>query len=342
MEDYYQILGVPENASEEEIKKRFRELAKKYHPDMGGDPEKFKKILEAYRILSDKKLRQEYDIKRKMKGGFEFPDFDFGDLASFFRTQNFDDLLSDLLEDFFGVYSEYNQKRDIILDIEVTIPEIINGSDKLLNFKRKILCNNCNGTGSETKKFVKCPICNGYGRIRSKSSFFTGFIFETSKMCRNCNGTGKVPEKICNICQGRGYIIKDETIKINLPPKFNPYEIIKIPGFGDQDPKTKKSGDLLIRVKVQKHPKFEIKNKDIYTSMDINIIDAILGIETELNFFGEKIKINIPEGFTGGYIKIPNKGIEGGDLIIKINLKPIKKLTPKIRELLKKIKEEIE
>jgi len=341
MEDYYQILGVPENASEEEIKKRFRELAKKYHPDVGGDPEKFKKILEAYRVLSDKKLRQEYDMKRKM-GSFEFPGFGFEDLESFFRKQDFDDLLSDLLEDFFSFYPEGKERKDIIIDIEVTIPEILNGTERTISFKRKVICPDCNGTGSETKRLIKCPICNGYGRIRSKSSFFTGFIFETSKICKNCNGTGKVPEKVCNRCQGRGYIIKDEIVKINLPQNFNPYEIIKIAGLGDQDPKTKKSGDLLIRINIQKHPRFEIKGKDILTFIDLDIIDAILGKDLKINFFGKNIDVKIPENFTGDSIRLKGYGINGGDLIIKVNIKPIKKLTPKIKELLKKIKEELE
>jgi molecular chaperone DnaJ len=340
MEDYYQILGIPENASEEEIKKRFRELAKKYHPDVGGDPEKFKKILEAYRVLSDKKLRQEYDMKRKM-GRFEFPGFGFEDLESFFRKQDFDDLLSDLLEDFFSFYPE-EKSKNIIVDLDVTIPEILNGTEKVLNFKRKVICPNCDGTGSETKRLTKCPICNGYGRIRSKSSFFTGFIFETSKICKNCNGTGKIPEKICDRCQGRGYIIKDEVVKINLPKNFNPYEIIKIAGLGDQDPKNKKSGDLLIRINIQKHPKYEIKGKDIITSIDLDIIDAILGKDLKIDFFGKNINVKIPENFTGNFIRLNGYGIHGGDLIIKLNIKPIKKLTPKIKELLRKIKEELE
>ena len=134
MEDYYQILGVPENASEEEIKKKFRELAKKYHPDMGGDPEKFKKILEAYRVLSDKKLRAEYDQKRRMmKEGFVFDiPFDFTDLHSFFRRQDLDDLLSNLIEEFFDFYPERKETKDITLDLEVDLEEVIKGTMKSL------------------------------------------------------------------------------------------------------------------------------------------------------------------------------------------------------------------
>lgn len=342
MEDYYQILGVPENASEEEIKKKFRELAKKYHPDMGGDPEKFKKILEAYRVLSDKKLRSEYDQKRKMmKEGFFFDTpFGFEDLHSFFRQQSFDDLLADLIEDFFSFTPE--ERRDIIFDLEVELPEIIKGTNKNISYKRKVVCFNCDGTGSETKKLIRCNVCGGSGKVFKKSSFFTGFIFETAKRCNNCSGKGKVPERICKICQGRGYTIKDEIITVNLPPKFNPKEYIKIPGFGDQDPLTKKSGDLIIRISVKPHPKFTIRGRDIIGEIELSFIDLILGKELTIDFLGDKIRVKIPEGYRGEYLRIPGYGINNGDLILKIVLKPVKKLTPKAKKLLEELRKELE
>lgn len=342
MEDYYQILGVPENASEEEIKKKFRELAKKYHPDMGGDPEKFKKILEAYRVLSDKKLRAEYDKKRKMmKEGFsfEFP-FGFEDLHSFFRNQTFDDLLSDLIEEFFSFAPE--EKRDIILDLEVDLSEIVRGARKIINYKRKTICNICKGTGSESGKLIKCPVCDGRGKVISRSGFFTGFIFETTKTCKNCNGKGQIPEIICKNCQGRGYVIKEEVVNIDLPPHFDPYELIKIPLLGDQDPVTKKSGDLIVRIRIKPHPRFKIRGRDIIGEIELNLIDLILGKEFILDFLGEKIPLKIPEGFAGEYIKILGKGLKGGDLILKIKIKPIKRLSPKAKKLLEELRKELE
>ena len=342
MEDYYQILGVPENASEEEIKKKFRELAKKYHPDVGGDPEKFKKILEAYRVLSDKKLRAEYDQKRKMmREGFtfDFP-FNFEDLHSFFRNQTFDDLLSELIEDFFSFSPE--EKRDIILDLEVGLADIIKGSRKNIIYKRKVICDKCSGTGSETKKLINCDVCKGTGRVISRSGFLTGFIFETSRKCKNCNGKGKIPEIICKNCQGRGYIIKDEIVNIDLPPHFDPYEYIKIPGLGDQDPSNKKSGDLIIRIRLKPHPKFKIKGKDILGEIELSLIDLLLGKKIVLDLLGEKIDIQIPEGFTDEYIRIPNKGLKGGDLILKVKIKPIKKIPQHIRKILEELRKEIE
>ncbi len=344
MDDYYQILGVPENASEEEIKKRFRELAKKYHPDVGGDPEKFKKILEAYRVLSDKKLRAEYDQKRKMmREGFSF-DFPFGfeDLHSFFRNQNFDDLLANLIEEFFDFYPERAEAKDIVLDLEVNLEDIIAGTNKSIKYKRKVVCNVCNGTGSQTKNLIICNVCNGTGRVRSRSSFFTGFIFETSRICKNCGGKGKIPERVCSNCQGRGYVIKEEIININLPPHFDPKEIIKIPGAGDQDPFSKKSGDLFLRIKINPHPKFKIKGNDIIGELEINVIDLLLGKDIIFDYFGEKIKIHIPPGFKGDSIRIPRKGIKGGDLILKIIFKVPQKLSRRAKELLEELRKELE
>ena len=341
MEDYYQILGVPENASEEEIKKKFRELAKKYHPDFGGDAEKFKKILEAYRVLSDKKLRQEYDQRRKMK------DFGFGtsfgfNFDDFFRTTDINDLLADLFEDFFSVDNRhYVEAKDIILDLEIDLEELIRGTTKNISYKRKVICRQCEGTGSQTKTFLKCNVCNGLGRVRSKSSFFTGFIFETSKVCKNCNGRGKIPEKICQDCQGRGYITKNEMITINLPANTDPREIIRISNFGDQDPYSKKNGDLLLRIIIKPHPKFTIKGNDLISEIELTPIDLILGKTLVIDFLGEKIEIRIPPGFNEQTIKIPNKGINRGSLILKIKLKPIKKISKKAKDLLEELRKEL-
>jgi molecular chaperone DnaJ len=350
MEDYYQILGVPENASEEEIKKRFRDLAKKYHPDRGGDAEKFKKILEAYRILSDKKLREEYDRKRKLGSsfggfnyGYDFP-FNFGNFEDIFKTEDISSLFKDIFEDFwpFTTKEKNFETLNIVLDLEVNLEEVIKGTIKNINYKRKIACYNCDGTGSENKNFIKCENCKGSGKVRIRSNILTGFIFETTKICSNCKGRGKIPEKICSICQGRGYITKEENITIKLPSNFNPREVIKIPKMGDQNPSTKKYGDLLIRIFIKPHHQFQIKGKDLITEIEISPIDLILGKNIKIDFFSEKIDVIIPPGFNQDQIKIYNKGIGGGDLIIKIKIKPIKKLTKRAKELLEELKKEIE
>jgi molecular chaperone DnaJ len=340
MENYYNILGVSESATEDEIKKKFRELAKKYHPDVGGDAEKFKKILEAYRVLSDKKLRTEYDTKRKFGGGFSFGPDIFSGMDSFFKGQHFDDLLGDLFGDLFGASTPKN--LDILLDVEMEIPEILKGQKRNINFQRKVVCDKCFGSGSATGKFVKCGVCAGLGKVKSRNSFLTGIIFEAQSVCSNCKGTGRIPEKICLTCQGRATIIKQESLTIGLPRGFDPKELIAVPNFGDQDPVTKRTGQLVIRPHIKPHPAIKIKGNNLITELELTIFDVLLGGEFELKFFDERIKINIPAGVhLDEYIRIPAKGFGKGDLLIQIKLKPIKKLSKKAKELLEELKKEI-
>ncbi|MCL5258028.1 MAG: DnaJ domain-containing protein [Patescibacteria group bacterium] len=342
MDDYYKILGVSENASNDEIKKAFRVLAKKYHPDLGGDAEKFKKIVEAYRVLSDQKLRGEYDQKKKFgSAGFNFNDFgQASDLGSFFRNQNFDDLLSDLLGDFFGSKSEQN--LDLVIDLDVDIAEIVRGSKKSISYKRKKLCLECQGTGSQTKVLKKCSACQGQGRVRSKSSFFTGFVFETENICKICHGRGSVPEKICSFCQGTGVVVRSESFEVDLPPHFDPREYLIVPSLGDEDPRTKKGGKLIIRIHPRPDSRFKIQGRDILTDIDIGLVDALVGTELNLKFFDEEIKIKIPAGINQGeVIRIPGKGIRAGSLLIKVQIRTPKKISEKAKKLIEELKKEI-
>lgn len=341
MDDYYKILGVSENATEEEIKKKFRELAKKYHPDVGGDAEKFKKILEAYRILSDKKLRTEYDTKRKFGGDFVFGPDVFGNMGAFFRGQNLDDLFGDLFGDLLDFQTPRN--LDILIDVEMEIPEILKGQKKDVVFQRKVICDKCKGSGSETGKFVRCSVCGGSGRVRARSNFLGGIMFESQNMCSNCKGEGRIPEKICLHCQGRKTTTNRESLTIDLPKGFDPRELIAIPNFGDQDPITKRIGQLVIRSHIKPHPKVKIvKGNNLLTELELTIFDILLGGDFELKFFDESVKINIPSGVNiDEFIRVPGKGIGRGDLLIQIKLKPIKKLNKKAKELIEELKKEL-
>ena len=341
MENYYQILGVSENASEDEIKRAFRTLAKKHHPDMGGDQDHFKKMVEAYRILSDKKLRAEYDTRRKFGGSGMGGGFDASDLGAFFRDQPFDDLLGSLFQDFFHAKTQRN--LDVLLDIEVEIGEVVKGSKKNLQYERKVICTHCNGTRSETKQLTSCATCKGTGRVGARNNFLGGIVFESQSMCRNCRGTGKAPEKICRECAGRGILAKKEAITIDLPSGFDPGELIGISGYGDEDPDTKQKGQLILRVHVKPHPKVKIKGKNLFTEMELSIIDILRGGDFELKFLDDQIKILIPSNVRiDELIRIPKKGVGGGDLYIQIRLKPIKKLSRKAQQLLDELQKETE
>ncbi|MER3570235.1 MAG: hypothetical protein C4348_01340 [Patescibacteria group bacterium] len=333
MKDYYQILGVPENADEETIKKAFRELAKKYHPDVpGGDADKFKEILEAYRVLSDKKLRAEYDTQRRWqtKTGFDIPGFDF----DFFRDfeEYFKDFVFDF-EDIFGTYERKKTKRnlDIYLNLEISLKEYYEGTKKEIRYLREKKCSYCQGTGSENKKKVICKNCQGKGKIITSSSILESIFFNQLKTCPVCRGEGYIPEKLCSFCHGAGYLKVEEKVNIEIPPKSRHSQIILKNMGNEADLKT---GDLIININIRIEKPFSISNKkDLVYEYKINILDVLLKDEIEIPFFGKKIYIkNPPEG---DIIKFSNLGLYGGDLLIKLNFQ-FPKLTKKQKDDLKK------
>jgi molecular chaperone DnaJ len=345
MEDYYQILGVPENASEEEIKRAFRELAKKYHPDRGGDPEKFKKIVEAYRVLSDPKLRAEYDQRRKFaqQGVFDF-NFNFDDLFDYLRKDFWGEDIFNIFDDFFTFKTgktKHFKDLNIYLNLDIDLETAFKGGKKEIFVERELLCPHCQGTGAENKKLITCPVCHGKGRITQKSRLFGGILFEQTNICPNCQGSGKIPEKKCSFCGGKGFIIQKEKVVIEIPPRFKT-EKIKIPNLGHQNLKGE-TGDLIIQLRVKVNYPFEIVNGHLVLNLEISLIDALLGTEIWYDFFGEKVKINIPPGINqGDILKIKNFGFYNEDLYVKIKIKPIKKLSPRAKKLIEELKKELE
>jgi len=345
MKDYYEILGVPENASEEEIKKAFRELAKKYHPDVpGGDAEKFKEILEAYRVLSDPKLRKEYDLQRKWntKVGFDFTpegftfssDF-FSDLEDYLRKVFFEEDF----EDIFGSWFKKKEKRDlnIYFHLDIDLEDYYKGTQKRIFYDKEKICLNCEGTGSETKKRIICPECKGRGKISVTSSILGSFLFEERKTCSRCLGEGYIPEKICYICKGKGVEIVKTNLDVKIPSRFSSKLIFK--GLGHE--RKNEKGDLIINLEVKANkPEIEIVNgKDVILKYKINVLDALLKEELEINYFDTKIKIKLPQE-EEEVIKISKLGVFGGDLYIKISY-IFPKLKKEHKEIIKKIKDEI-
>lgn len=342
MEDYYQILGVPEDANDEEIKRAFRELAKKYHPDRpGGDAEKFKRIVEAYRVLSDQKLRNEYNQRRKFQSTFTF---DFGDLEDYFRNDFFGSDLFDLLGDIFsfGDFAQQKKFRDLNIykELIITLEEALKGTKKEIIVDREIICPDCHGTGAEAGKLLTCPVCGGSGKETKKTKAWSGIFFEEIKSCQNCKGLGKIPEKNCRFCRGKGRIIHQEKVHIEIPAKFS-LERMKIPGLGHQE--IDKRGDLIIDLRIIALPPFEISGNNIIFNVIINIVDAFLGKEIEVPYFGEKLKVKIPAGVNQGeVIRIKNYGLKNGDLLIKVKIMTPKHLSKKAKELLDNLRDELE
>ncbi len=359
--DYYQILGVSRDASQDEIKKAFYKLAHKYHPDKGGDEKKFKEINEAYQILSDKEKRAQYDkFGRVFEGvpsgepGFDFnwawgrPDIDFEDI---FRT-DFGDL-SEMMEDFFGSGFPRKKKdlkrgKNIEIEIEIPLEDILKGKEKEINLQKFISCSRCQGVGAEPGTQVKeCFSCRGTGQVQQiKRTPFGSFTRITT--CPECGGEGFRPEKLCNVCKGEGKVMGDEKIKVFIPAGVDTNQVIKIEGKGEAGRKGGKSGDLYVRIFVKPHPVFKRKGDDLYISIPISFTQATLGDEIELpTLEGTKILLKVPQGIESGKIlKISGKGIPHfssygrGNLYVELIVKTPKKLTKRQRELLEKLKEE--
>lgn len=347
MENYYQILGIPEDASEEEIKKAFRRLAQKYHPDRGGDPEKFKKILEAYQTLIDPEKRRKYDALRKGEMFGVSGDFDFGK----WREVIFEDFdLEDLFAEIFKGFSWGKEEKENHIFLEITVPlkVAVKGTEKKLFYQRQTKCPSCQGTGADYQsRLIYCPHCGGQGKIKEIKSGFFGFQFSKISTCPVCQGKGKIPEKRCSRCHGRGVINEQNQVIVRVPESFDLRGLVRIKGAGDYNPRSNRFGDLIVRMKIEVPKDYQLKGADVIYYKKLNIAQAVLGGVIELDYFGESVKIKIPPLVKEGeYIRIPQKGLrlgrQNGDLIIFFKIELPKKITPKVRKLLEELKKELE
>lgn len=343
--DYYQILGINKNASKEEIKKAFRQLAHKYHPDKaGGDENKFKAVNEAYQILSDEKKRAEYDMYGNVfngqrsagsqSGGFDFSDsssFDFGDIFSEFFT---------------GGGRQTRRGRDISVDIQVSFEESIFGTERKLLINKVGTCQDCGGSGAQVNSPMKeCQTCAGRGRIRETRRSFIG-TFSTEKECPVCLGSGKIPEKPCTKCGGQGVLKQNEEIKINIPPGIQNGEMIRLSGQGESIPHGG-AGDLYVKIHVDKHSIFKRSGNDLLIDLNVKLTDALLGAEYKIKTLeGNNLTLKIPAGINFGEIlRIKNRGVpttagRRGDLLVKIIINIPKKLSRRAKKLIEDLRGE--
>jgi molecular chaperone DnaJ len=356
MKDYYKILGIPRNASQEEIKRAYYRLAHKYHPDKGGDPEKFKEINEAYRVLSDPEKRRQYDMYGRVfeeaAPGFEYqwfwgrPDFDFEEF-------DFGDL-TEMIEEMFGFgvprrkTRDLKRGKDIQVEIEIPLELTLQDFEKKIKIYKFVKCPRCQGTGGEPgTKIIECFSCRGTGYVQEVRRTFFG-TFTRSTICPECGGEGYRPEKPCNVCNGEGRIRGEEEVTIKIPAGVDTGQVLKFEGKGDAGRRGGKSGDLLVRIVVRPHPIFERKGDDLYTQVPISFSQSALGDEIEIETLeGKKILLKVPAGTESGKIlRISGKGIPHfrgtgrGNLYVQLTIKTPKKLTKKQKELLEKLKEE--
>jgi len=367
MKDYYEILGVSRDASQEEIKKAFHRLAHKYHPDKGGDPEKFKEINEAYQVLGNKERRAQYDkygttfdnigAGRSGAGSgfspFEGFDFDF----SSFQREGFDfdtSIFEDIFGEFFGEgypFSSFSRRKkkekDIVVDLNLSLEEIFTGVKKKIVLSKYIKCDECEGTGV-AKGFSQkeCPSCRGSGKVKEIKRTIFG-TFAKTQTCPQCGGDGKIPEKLCSNCKGEGRIFGQEEIEISIPSGVKDGETIKIKGRGDYGGRKAISGDLYIKIHQEPHSKFKRRGDDIYYEETIKFSEAVLGTKKDIPTLAGVVELKIPAGTQNGKLLrlkgmgIPHLNQRGkGDMYVKINVKIPTKITKEQKELIEKLKEE--
>ena len=354
--DYYKILGVSSTASPEEIKKAYRKLAHKYHPDKGGDEKKFKEINEAYQILSNQEKRNQYDrFGNAFQGkGFE-PNFDF---SSFGFSQgagqeDFEFDLGEIFGDLFGSRgsrgkTDLRRGQDIKVDIEISLKEVLVQQAKEISLYKLATCARCQGKGAEPGTSTKkCFSCSGTGQVQQVKRTFLG-SFSRMIICPECKGEGIIPEKPCNVCRGEGRLKQKEKINIIIPAGIDTNQVLKIIGKGEAGRRGGDPGDLYVRIFVKKHPYFERRGDDLYTQVPISFSQAALGDEiTIISLDEKKISLKVPAGTeSGSVLKLSGKGIPHfngygrGNMYLNLIVKTPKRLSRKQKELLEKLKQE--
>ncbi len=355
--DYYQILGVSKTASAEDIKKAFRRKAHEYHPDKGGDEQKFKDVNEAYSVLGDKDKRAKYDqfgsaaFESAYSQGFQggFGGFDFSQGGFNVNVEDFGDL-GDILGGMFGFGnrgSRQKRGRDLEMEIDLDFLESIFGCDKEISLYTNSKCDHCKGEGSEPgSKINTCSTCNGSGKVQQTQRTMLG-VFNTVVVCPTCQGKGKKAEKSCQICQGSGIQKKERKLKITIPAGMQNGEALKLSEQGDFPGVGGKAGDLYVRIKVKPHSIFTRVDHDIHSTINIPFTIMALGGKVDVETVDGLVVLKIPTGTTAkSTFKLRGKGVPymsgygRGDHMVTVMPKIPQKLTREQKKLLERLQQE--
>ncbi|GFN34713.1 molecular chaperone DnaJ [Tepidimicrobium xylanilyticum] len=350
MKDYYEILNVSRDATQEEIKASFRKLAKKYHPDLNpNDKEaerKFKEINEAYEVLGDPEKRRRYDTfgPDGVNGQGNFSE-GFG---------GFNDIFDDIFDIFGGGFGRTSSRRrgpvrgaDLRYNLDLEFEEAVFGIEKEILVRKMDVCSTCHGSGVKPGTHKEtCSRCNGTGEVRyAQQTPFGQFVRVAT--CDQCGGTGEFIREKCSTCSGTGKEMKSKKIKVKVPAGVDTGSVISIRGEGEAGENGGPSGDLFIYINVKEHEIFKRKGNDIYLTIPISFTDAALGAEIEIPTLEGTETFTIPEGTQPGTrFKLRNKGVPNvkgigkGDLYVKVEVKVPKKLTERQKELLREFAKE--
>ena len=355
--DYYDILGVDKNSDAQAIKKAYRKLAMKYHPDRNPDnkeaEEKFKEVNEAYEVLSDENKRRTYDQfgHEGVNGQGGFGGQGFGGQG----FGGFEDIFGDVFGDIFGGGFGNSRTRrrgpergsDIRHSINISFEEAAFGKKTSIKLNRSEECSECNGSGAKVGTSKKtCPTCNGAGEVRTVQRTPFGNI-ASSRICSTCEGEGEVIESPCPKCSGRGSTRKVKTIEVDIPAGIDDGQMIKLSGQGEIGSKGGPRGDLYLVINVERHPLFTREGNDIHFEMPITFVQAALGDEIEVPTLDGKVKYKVPEGTQSGTVfRLREKGIprirgnSRGDQYVKVVVDVPKKLNESQKDILREFAKE--
>lgn len=353
--DYYEVIGVPKTASEDEIKKAYRKLAKKYHPDLNPNNKeaeaKFKEVNEAYEVLSDPEKKAKYD-----QFGHAGVDPNFGGGAGGYGGYGSpfgEDIdLGDIFGSFFGGGFGGSRRRanpnaprrgtDTEAVLNISFEEAAKGCKKSITYQNIINCTECGGTGAEKGTSPKtCPTCNGTGQVRINQRTPFG-VMQTSRSCDHCHGTGNIIEKPCHVCSGQGRVRKSKTLEVTVPAGINDDQVLNVSGQGNAGQNGGPSGDLHVYVSVRPHAVFERRGDDVWCEMPVTFTQAALGADVTVPTLDGKVTYALREGTQPGDVfKLKGKGIAHlggrgrGDQFVQVTIEVPKNLSQKQKDILK-------
>lgn len=353
--DYYKTLGVARGASEADIKKAYRKLAHEFHPDKkGGDEAKFKEINEAYQVLSNKEKRSQYDRfgeSFSSQGGFGSGGFDFGNggFEGFPGGFQFEGGFEDIFSNIFGGGGARHRKRgsDIQVDVEISFEEMAEGVQKTFPLRRTTTCSSCSGIGGKKGSSGKvCASCGGAGNIRKTVRSFLG-VFQQTAPCEECSGRGKTFREKCPECRGSGEKKDTQNISVRIPAGIEDGQILSLSGEGESGGPGGVPGDLLVAVRIRKHPVFERRGNDVLSSISLSCACAALGDSIVVRTLDGEVTMKIPAGTRPGEVfRIKGKGLRPigsswsrGDQLVTVQVVIPKYLSREERKLFERLRE---
>ncbi len=354
--NYYETLGVDKKASQDDIKKAFRKLAHKYHPDKsGGDEAKFKEVSEAYAVLGDEKRRREYDTYGQSFpgggaggfGGSPFGGFDFSQFQQGSGNGGAEFDFGDIFGDFFGgrQAARAPRGRDISIDLELSFQEAVFGTERSVLLGKVSTCDTCKGTGGRPgTELETCKICGGSGQVHEVRNTILG-QFTSVRTCAACEGSGKIPKEKCSECRGHGVLRKEEEVRVQIPAGIENDEMIRMPGKGEAV-KNGTAGDLYVKIHVKSHPVFRRDANHLIMDLPVKLTDALTGTTVPVEMLdGKTIEVKIPVMKRAEeLLRVRGKGIPAphgkGDLLIRLEVALPQKLSGKAKKAIDDLRAE--